>query len=137
MKMILLTIAVLVTFSAQATETDKDFNRFAKAINHVEANGKRNQVRPGDGGKAIGPLQIHRSYWRDAVQSSPSLGGSYSDCKRWDYSVRVMRAYLMRYAPEALASKDWHILARIHNGGPTGPNERATKKYWSKVKKAL
>lgn len=136
MKMILLAI-VLVTLSAKAAETDKEFNRFAKAINHVEAKGKRHQVRPGDGGKAIGPLQIHKSYWHDAVQSNPSLGGSYSDCKGWDYSVRVMRAYLMRYAPDALASKDWHILARVHNGGPTGHSEKATKKYWSKVKKVL
>lgn len=136
MKMILLSIAVLVTFSAQA-ETDKEFNRFARAINHVEAQGKRHHVRPGDGGRAIGPLQIHWSYWHDAVQSDSSLGGAYADCKRWDYSVRVMKACLTRYAPQAMANKDWQTLARIHNGGPTGPSESATKKYWTMVKKVM
>jgi hypothetical protein len=120
-----------------AAEIDQDFNRFALAINCVEADGKRHQVNQGDGGRAIGPLQIHQSYWKDALQANPSIGGSYADCEKWDYSVRVMRAYLTRYAPNSMAKKDWAVLARIHNGGPTGYKEKATKKYWEKVKKAM
>ena len=35
----------------------------------------------GDDGLAIGPFQIHPSYWLDAHASDPSLGGSYQDCR--------------------------------------------------------
>lgn len=137
MKIVLWAMFAAVTFTLEATEIDKEFSLFAKAINRVEAHGKHHNVRPGDDGKAIGPLQIHWSYWHDAVQSEPSLGGVYTDCKQWNYSVRVMKACLTRYAPKAMADRDWQTLARIHNGGPMGATEKSTKNYWLKVHQAM
>jgi hypothetical protein len=48
-----------------------------------------------------------------------------------------MLSYFARYAPTALAKKDWETLARIHNGGPKGHTKKATLGYWSKVQKEM
>jgi soluble lytic murein transglycosylase-like protein len=102
------------------------------AIRQVESGGNDNAV--GDAGKAIGPYQIHKVYWQDAVEHDKSLGGTYQDCYDPEYARRVVIAYLSRYAPKNATAQD---LARIHNGGPKGYKKTATVKYWNKVKKEL
>ena len=102
------------------------------AIRQVESGGNDNAI--GDGGKAIGPYQIHRVYWEDAVEYDKSLGGTYQDCHDPDYARRVVIAYLTRYAPKNATAED---LARVHNGGPKGYKKSGTTKYWNKVKKEL
>ena len=87
----------------------------------------------GDNGKAVGPFQIWQSYWQDAVEYDSSIGGSYGDVVNYDYAVKVVSAYMHRYAPNNLA-ETW---ARIHNGGPRGHKIKATLPYWNKVKKIL
>ena len=47
------------------------------AIRQVESHGNDKAV--GDGGKAIGPYQVWRGYWQDAVEFDKTLGGSYQD----------------------------------------------------------
>jgi hypothetical protein len=39
--------------------------------------------------------------------------------------------------PEALASGDLEVLARIHNGGPRGAQSPATLDYWRRVRADL
>ena len=69
-----------------------------KAIMEVESGGDINAV--GDGGKSIGPFQIQRGYWEDAVQQDSSLtegGKSYESCRgegSVEYSKRVMQVGL-------------------------------------------
>ena len=87
----------------------------------------------GDNGKALGPFQIWKSYWHDAVEYDSSIGGSYGDVVDYDYAVKIVSAYMRRYAPNNLA-ETW---ARIHNGGPRGHKKKATIPYWNKVKKIL
>lgn len=87
----------------------------------------------GDGGRAIGPYQVHEVYWRDAIATDPSLGGTYQDCRDRAYAERVIRAYMLRYAPDAWASGDAEIIARTHNGGPLGPEKSSTAEYWQRV----
>jgi hypothetical protein len=101
------------------------------AIRAVESGGRTNLV--GDGGKAIGPYQIHYEYWRDAVAYNPSIGGTYRDCTNTRYAESVVLAYLSRYTP------NWNAqtLARVHNGGPRGYRNRATVGYWAKVDSRL
>jgi hypothetical protein len=82
----------------------------------------------GDGGRAIGPYQIHRVYWIDT-----GMPGDYQDCRRRDYAERVIRAYMLRYVPEAWREYDAETIARTHNGGPTGRHKRATLRYWERV----
>lgn len=100
---------------------------FFRALHIVETGGKRGAII-GDNGKALGPLQIHRSYHADA-----RIGGDYSRCSDLEYSKRVVAAYLQRYAPEAWAAGDVETLARIHNGGPRGDKKQATFNYAQKV----
>lgn len=127
--------AILLS-AASSSAADKEFSRFIRAIHTVEAQGQYH-AQAGDQGRAIGPLQIHYKYWADAVEYDSTLGGKYHDCHKFDYSVRVMRACLSRYAPKAMANHDWKTLARIHNGGPDGHVKPATLKYWAEVKKYL
>ena len=100
---------------------------FFRALHIVETSGRTGAIL-GDGGKALGPLQIHKAYHSDA-----RIGGDYSRCAELDYSRRVVTAYLQRYAPAAWAAGDVKTLARIHNGGPRGDKKSATLGYAAKV----
>lgn len=106
------------------------------AIRFVES-GDRDDAADGDDGKAIGPYQIHRVYWEDALRAQPSLGGDYQDCRSRAYAERVIAAYMQRWVPEAWHDGDAEILARVHNGGPTGPDKQATLRYWERVRARL
>lgn len=102
------------------------------AIRIVETN-DRPDAPDGDGGLAIGPYQVHEVYWRDALAHDPTLGGTYQDCRDRAYAERVIRAYMLRHAPDAWASGDAEIIARTHNGGPSGPLKSSTEAYWQRV----
>jgi hypothetical protein len=104
---------------------------FWRALHIVETGGKLGPVI-GDGGKALGPLQIHRSYHADS-----RVPGDYSRCADLAYSRRVSEAYLKRYAPQAWAAGDVATLARVHNGGPRGHTKPATLGYADKVRRAM
>lgn len=118
-------LALLLALAAAAHAAPPE--SFWRALHIVETGGRRGAIL-GDGGKALGPLQIHRGYHADA-----RIGGDYSRCADFDYSRRVVSAYLQRYAPKAWAAGDVVTLARIHNGGPTGARKAATINYGAKV----
>ena len=122
MKSTLLILALAAT--AQAAPPDS----FWRALHVVETSGRHGPI-VGDGGKALGPLQIHRRYHADS-----RVAGDYSRVAELDYSKRVATAYLKRHAPEAWAKGDVETLARVHNGGPRGHLKPATKGYAAKVK---
>ena len=121
----------LVIIAALAFPAFGQSDRLLDAIRQVESHGDCTLI--GDGGKAIGPYQIHREYWRDAVEFDKTLGGTYADCKDEAYARRVVKAYLKRYAK----GKSDEAMARIHNGGPSGASKPATVRYWRKVKEAM
>lgn len=104
------------------------------ALRQVETGGSKSGGRRaiGDGGRAIGPLQIHRSYWEDS-----GIPGRFEDCREIAYARRVVRAYWRRYCPEALEVLDAETLARVHNGGPKGDRKESTKIFWRKVEREL
>lgn len=106
------------------------------AIRWVESH-DRDDVPDGDGGLAIGPYQIHEVYWRDAHDHDPSLGGSYQDCRRRDYSERVITAYMRHHDLRAWQRGDGETIARMHNGGPAGARKQATLGYWRRVRARL
>ncbi len=120
-----LTCALVLALCATAQAAPPD--SFFRALHLVETSGRIGPIL-GDGGRALGPLQIHRGYHADA-----RIGGDYSRCEDLDYSKRVVTAYLQRYAPAAWAAGDVETLARIHNGGPRGHLKPATKGYGAKV----
>jgi len=108
------------------------------AIRQVESGG-RDDCPDGDGGRSIGPYQIQRAYWQDAQAYDPSLslGGTYQDCRKRGYAEKVIRAYMQRYIKAAWVRLDAEIIARTHNGGPSGSKKSATKAYWMRVKAQL
>ncbi len=122
MKSTLLLLALAAT--AHAAPPDS----FFRALHVVETSGRTGPIL-GDGGKALGPLQIHRSYHADS-----RVAGDYSRVADLAYSKRVATAYLKRHAPVAWAKGDVETLARVHNGGPRGHIKPATKGYGVRVK---
>jgi hypothetical protein len=118
-----LTLLLALAVSAQAAPPDS----FWRALHLVETSGRHGPI-VGDGGKALGPLQIHRAYHKDS-----RVPGEYERVADLAYSKRVATAYLRRYAPEAWAKGDVVTLARVHNGGPRGASKPATLGYGRKV----
>ena len=118
--------------------------RLFDAIKTVESNGNENAVA--DGGKAIGPYQIHERYWIDAAGKDKDLtenGETYQNCMgpgSTEYSEKVIQAYMNKYATKARLGRQAteEDIARIHNGGPDGYKKiKATDIYWEKIKKNL
>lgn len=133
---LVLAAAALTVVSHSPSITDSTNNLLA-AICQVESNCDPDAV--GDGGKAIGPYQIWKVYWLDALEYDPSIGGSYRDCLNKEYAEKVVRAYWARYANERRLGRPVtdEDRARIHNGGPNGYKKTATEKYWKKVQDVL
>ena len=119
------TISIHVALLGQFDTTTE----FMDAVRHVESRGRCDLV--GDGGRAIGPYQIHREYWKDS-----GVPGRWEQCRDRVYAERVMKAYWSRYCPKALENRDWQTLARVHNGGPDGHRMKQTAAYWQKVRSA-
>ena len=122
MKLAALLLALCATAHAAPSES------FWRALHLVETSGRHGPI-VGDGGRALGPLQIHRAYHADS-----RVAGAYERVADLDYSKRVATAYLKRHAPTAWAAGDVETLARVHNGGPRGHLKPATKSYGVRVK---
>lgn len=119
--------SLLLAFSAHAAPSEA----FWRALHQVETGGRIGPII-GDGGKALGPLQIHK-----ACHADSRVAGPYSRCAELDYSRRVAEAYLQRYAPEAYRTGDAATLARVWNGGPKGASKSATLPYARRVLAAM
>ena len=86
----------------------------------------------GDQGRSLGPYQISRAYFQDAVDHDPSLYGLEYECVRdRRMSEIIMLAYFERWVPVPWTMES---LARTHNGGPKGRFKDSTLPYWKKCK---
>lgn len=115
----------------EAAQGNELLERTIDAIRMVESSGLKNP-KDGDQGRAIGGWQIHRGYWRDGTQAL-GVNWPYADARNDERARKVVRAYLLRYAPNG-TPETW---ARIHNGGPTGHKKKATLIYLAKFRKNL
>ena len=132
------TLATILAIAVAVPPPSNPYNAPGRAlfdaIRQVESGGAADPGSLlGDSGASLGPYQIQRRAWIDAMKYDPSIGGTYQDCRNQAYAERVMVAYWSRYAP------DWkpETLARIHNGGPAGHRRKATAGYWLKVQRRL
>jgi hypothetical protein len=132
--MILATTLLITLCSLSPANADPALDQVLDAIRMVETGGQPDAGRGshGDGGSAIGPFQIHVEYWRDS-----GVPGEYGDCAEPLYARRVVLAYWQRYCPGALAKHDAEVLARTHNGGPSGSKRASTLPFWKKVRVEL
>jgi hypothetical protein len=80
----------------------------------------------------IGPLQISRPYWEDS-----RVGGNFENCRDLAYSLRVVRAYMERWVPDAWEAADAEVILRTHNGGPRGAQRDSTLDYWLRAKRLM
>jgi hypothetical protein len=132
--MILAATILAALCAPQNVSSDYTLNQILDAIRIVETGGRSDAGRGsnGDGGRALGPFQIHVEYWKDT-----GLPGKYDDCRDLSYSRSVVLAYWRRYCPEALAELNAEVLARTHNGGPAGAKRDSTLPFWKKVRLEL
>lgn len=132
LKTLVATLVLAVTVPATATtKTDLNWDAIFYAIHQVETSGRLGPI-VGDGGAALGPLQIHRGYHQDSGVSGP-----YRNCSSLAYAKRVVRGYMDRYAVERRLGRPATALdiARIHNGGPNGYKKKATLGYAAKFER--
>lgn len=107
-------------------------NTLIAALIAVESGG--NDLAIGDGGRAVGALQIHAAVVRD-VNRIAGTHYSHSGMTNRAAAVEVCRIYLTHWATEARlghAPTD-EDRARIWNGGPNGYAKESTKTYGTKV----
>jgi len=95
----------------------------------VESNG-RLKPREGDGGLAIGPLQIHPAVVKDV---NKFCGARFSLEDRKDLAKSKLLARL--YVTMWMDIHKQEIAARIYNGGPRGWQKKSTDSYWRKIQK--
>ena len=122
------TTCLIASTTKNVTTTRIDWDGIIYALHQVETGGRLGPIL-GDGGAALGPLQIHRGYHSDS-----NVPGAYDQVSDLEYATRVVRAYMARYATAArlgrpVTPKD---IARIHNGGPNGHKKKATLGYAKK-----
>lgn len=103
------------------------------ALIAVESAGNPHAV--GDGGHAVGVLQIHPAVVQD-VNRIASAGFTLADRRNPAKAQEIARIYLSHYVtPQRLGraptAEDY---ARCWNGGPDGWRKRATVPYWAKVR---
>ena len=96
----------------------------------VESSG--NDLAIGDGGRAIGPLQIHKAVVLDVNRITGSHYRHQNMTNRAQARA-VCEAYLKAYGKGATTEQ----LARRWNGGPKGDTKTSTEAYWAKVKKHI
>lgn len=124
---------VLLVAVEQASSTQPNLAAFFHAIRMVETGGEEQpEDAIGDGGKSLGPYQISRKYHLDS-----GVAGEWQRCRERKYSEAVMLRYWKRHCPDALRTRDYETLARIHNGGPNGHKKSATQSYWRLVQGIL
>jgi hypothetical protein len=123
------TLLALIALSGSALAAPPE--AFWKALHQVETSGRFGAIK-GDGGAALGPLQIHRGFHRDS-----GVPGPYERVADLSYARRVATAYYKRYAPEAWERGDVVTLARIHHGGPRGHQKAATLAYSRRIVAAM
>ena len=132
---------LVLCFSAEAGKdiplTDANLERLLDAIWYVES-GCRNGPIKGDGGNALGPMQIWRAFWQDAVEFS-GQGGKYEDVADIKYAKETVRNYWKRYCTARRVGEPtiWHAAVMV-NGGPNAHKASGKKKanlviYWDKV----
>jgi hypothetical protein len=129
-KQYLIAVLCIMAINAYAESILPIPQKLIKAIHQVEVGGRLGPIRGPHG--ELGPLQIRYIYWL-----SSGVKGSFSQCGDYNYSVKVVTAYLNRFGYKAIMKKDYQTLARIHNGGPNGHKNRSTLVYWNRIFKVL
>ncbi len=109
-----------------------DLHQLVKAIRQVESSGNDQAV--GDGGKAVGALQIHPIMVAEVNRILGEQLYTLDDRKDAGKSIEMFMVFSKYYAKHW---NDWSAegIARRWNGGARGHLKKSTMPYWRKVKK--
>ena len=108
-----------------------ELERTLDAIRLVESSGGKD-TRDGDGGRAVGPWQIHRRYWEDGT-GFLGVHWPYRDARDPAKARQAVRAYVVHYQQAGGYPTTPETWSRLHNGGPRGPEKASTALYWRKA----
>jgi len=129
----MLTLAIcLISVNPALTDAQAvSLGRTIAAVRMVEASGRLDPP-PGDGGTAVGPLQIRPILIADVNRI---YGTAYRLADRKDLrkSTELFSLYVLWYYPDG-GPQQW---SRCWNGGPRGPHRRSTRAYWRKIQRYL
>lgn len=117
---------MLTISGAEAREN----NALWRAVCIVESGNTPRAI--GDQGRAVGIAQL----WPIMVAECNRLAGR----TRWTLADRYSPAksrQMFDFYMRQFRGKSAEFKARAWNGGPHGPKNPATKKYWSKIQKKL
>lgn len=106
-----------------------------EAIRMVESSGGAD-LRDGDDGRAVGEYQIHDAYWQDGTRVL-KVEWPYRDARDPKKARQVVQAYVTHYQKAGGYPANPETWARLHNGGPRGPQKKSTEAYWAKVQEHL
>jgi len=121
---------------ATAAPSELRLDTVFHVIRQVETGGHPDPANAiGDQGRSLGPYQISRAYFQDAVDHDPSLYGlEYEGVRDQRMSEIIMLAYFERWVPTPWT---FESLARTHNGGPRGRFKDSTLPYWRKCQEMI
>ncbi len=133
-KLIILFIFVVLSFSTYAQE-QVPIEFLVDAIIHVESRGDSTAI--GDGGRAVGILQIHpimvREVNRILEKNGSDVRYNYNDRYSVEKSKKMFYVWKEYYHPNSSYEK----IARCWNGGTNGHMFYCTHRYWRKVSDRL
>jgi hypothetical protein len=99
-------------------------------IHFVESSGRLNPP-DGDGGRAVGALQLHKCVVDD-VNRHYQTNFSYADRRDFPKARLIAQLYIAWW----MHIHKEEIACRIFNGGPRGWRKQSTDAYWEKIKGA-
>lgn len=136
----LLGLMLAVSFSLCAGEGVIVSDSLLDAIEQVESSGRGAATPDGDEGRAIGPFQIWRDYWTDAMDWTGD-DWPYEDARDPARARYAVCAYLDRYGRNyrRITGKEPTdaVLSQIHHSGPRGWESKDAARYWRKVREAM
>jgi len=116
-----------------------DFALLLAALIAVESGG--DSLAIGDGGKAVGVLQIHPVMVDDCNRILTLKKNEYRFSlkdRKFESTSRSMAVIYLRWYDrayhEGLDMSRYEFYARCWNGGPNGYTKQSTDKYWAKAK---
>ena len=129
-------LCVLTALNVNASEVS---GRLLHALKMAESGNRSRAI--GDGGKAVGVLQLHKVYVDDANRIIGKKVYTYADRYDVKKSEEMTKVVLTHYGKcyERKTGKRCtdEVLARIHNRGYSRWNDKLGERYWKRVQKFL
>ena len=129
-------LCVLTALSADAVEVS---DNLLSALKMAESGNRSHAI--GDGGKAVGVLQLHKIYVDDANRIIGYAKYKYADrygIKKSEEMVKVVLTHYGKHYERKTGKRCTdEVLARIHNRGYSQWNDNLGARYWSRVKKFI